>query len=76
MDSPTFYWVGAALSACALWRLGVQTWPPPEFVEGSGAPLCLPQAGTEGLPYIFLGLTTLFSNQTKVFGSRVRGKNP
>ena len=45
MDSPTFYWVGAALSACALWRLGVQAWPPPEFVEGSGAPLCLPQAG-------------------------------
>jgi len=46
MDSPTFYWVGAALSACALWRLGVQAWPPPEFVEGSGAPAYRRQAQT------------------------------
>jgi hypothetical protein len=44
MDSPTFYWVGAAISACALWRFGVQAWPPPEFVEGSGAPTYRRQA--------------------------------
>jgi hypothetical protein len=44
MDSPTFYWVGAALSACALWHLGVQASPPPEFVEGSGAPAYRRQA--------------------------------
>jgi hypothetical protein len=48
MDSPTFYWVGAALSAWALWRLGVQAWPPPEFVEGSGA--------LRGAPLHFLGI--------------------